>query len=73
MRARSAEEALPYESLAEQELNILLSPFPCRQCLQKHENFLEVHLHELLRPLDEESGADIKMELGEPLFFRLCQ
>jgi len=65
------EEALPNECLTQQKLNIFLRPIFRRQGLQKHHNFLEIHLHEFGRPLHEEGGADVQMELGEPLFFGL--
>jgi hypothetical protein len=46
------EQALPDECLGQKQLDIFARPFFGRQCLQKHQNLLEVHLQELLGPLD---------------------
>jgi hypothetical protein len=59
MRTGALEETLPDESFTKQKLNILLGPVSCRQSLQKHQDFLEVHLYKLIRPFDEKSGANI--------------
>jgi hypothetical protein len=48
MRTGALEETLPDESFTKQKLNILLGPVSCRQSLQKHQDFLEVHLHKLI-------------------------
>ena len=65
------EETLPYERLAEQELNVLSGPISGWQRLQEHQDFLKVHLDKLIGPLDEKSGANIQVELREALLFRL--
>jgi len=71
MRTTASEQALPYERFTQKQLDIFLGPLPCGQGLQKHHDFLEVHLSELVRPLDKECGADVEMEGGEPVFFGL--
>jgi hypothetical protein len=63
MRTGALEETLPDESFTKQKLNILLRPVSCGQSLQEHQDFLEVHLYQLIRPFDEKSGAHIQMEL----------
>lgn len=50
MRLTVLEQALPDESLAQQELDVLLRPTLSRKGLQEHHNFLEVHLAELVGP-----------------------
>ena len=69
MGTRSTEETLPDIGLAEQEFNVLFGPISCRQCLQEHQDFLEIHLDKLIRPLDEKSSANVQMELGKALLF----
>lgn len=71
MRPRTSEEALPDESLTQEELDVFLGPFTRWQRLQKHQYLLEIHLHQLVRPFDQECGANIEVKLGEPIFFRL--
>jgi hypothetical protein len=66
-----SEETLPDEGFAEEKLNILLIPASSRQSLQEHHNLLEVHLEQLVGPFDQESSADIKMEVGESLVLGL--
>ncbi len=71
MRLTPLEKTLPDERLAEQEFDILLRPIPCRQRLQEHHDFLEIHSLEFLGPLDEEGGADVEVEGLEALLFGL--
>jgi hypothetical protein len=59
MRPRAAEEALPYKCLTQQQLDIFLGPLFSRQGLQEHENFLEVHLDQLLGPFHQECSTHI--------------
>ena len=53
MGTRPTEKTLPYERFTQEKFNVLLGPVSGRQRLQEHEDFLEVHLHQLFRPLDE--------------------
>jgi hypothetical protein len=71
MRTTPSEQALPYECFAEEQLDVFLGPLPCWQGLQEHHDFLKVHFSELVGPFDEEGGADVEMERGEPIFFGL--
>ena len=71
MCTATLKQALPDESLAQQQLNIFFCPLPGRQGLQKHHNLLKVHFAKLVGPLDEESGADVKVEGRETVFFSL--
>lgn len=71
MSLRIPEEALPDEGLAEKELDVFLIPTAGWQSLQEHHNLLEIHLEQLVRPFDQKGGADIEMEMGEPLVLRL--
>jgi hypothetical protein len=73
MSAASSKQALPDKSLAEQQLDIFLSPFTGRQSLQEHHHFLKIHSQELLRPFHQKCCTNIKMELRETLFFRLLR
>jgi hypothetical protein len=73
MRTASPEQRLPDERLAQQQLDILLRPIPCRQGLQEHHYLLKVHLHELIRPLDQKCGADVQVEVGEAAVFGLAR
>lgn len=50
VRLTVLEQALPDESLAQQELDVLLRPTLSRKGLQEHHDFLEVHLAELVGP-----------------------
>jgi hypothetical protein len=72
MRPRTAEKALPDKRLAEQKFNVLLGPLSRGQCLQKHQDFLEVHLDQLIRPFDQERCTDIQMKLRKAVFFGLA-
>lgn len=76
MSLTAREQTLPDECLAEEQLDVLLCPLLGRQGLQKNHHLLEVHTLQLVRPFDEEGGADVKMEGGEALLFGLrcdCQ
>lgn len=70
MGRRALEQTLPDESLAEQQLDVLLSPVPRGQGLQEHHDLLEVHLEQPVRPLDQEGCTHVEMELREALL--LC-
>jgi hypothetical protein len=63
MRTAPSEQTLPNEGLAKQQLDILLRPVTCRQRLQKHHDFLEVHFDELVGPFDEKGGANVEVEI----------
>lgn len=65
------EKTLPDERLAEQELDVFLSPVLGWQGLQEHHDLLEIHFAELVRPFDEEGGAHVEVEGGEALVFSL--
>lgn len=65
-------EALPDEGLAKEQLNVLFRPVLGGQALQEHHDFLEIHLDELVGPLDKQRGADVEMKLGKALLFGLC-
>lgn len=71
MCSRTSEEALPNESLAQKKLNVLLGPVARGQRLQKHQYFLKIHLHQLIRPFDQERRANIEVKLGKSVFFGL--
>jgi hypothetical protein len=71
VRTTPFEQALPYERFAQQQLNVLLGPLLSRQRLQEHHDFLEIHLAQLVRPLDEECCAYVKMEGRESIFLSL--
>lgn len=62
MRLAVLEQTLPDESLAQQQLDVLLRPTLSRKGLQKHHDFLEIHLAELVGPFHQESGADVQVE-----------
>lgn len=64
MRAVS-EQRLVHECLAKQHLCVLVRPALRWQRLQKHDDALEVHRLELVRPLVQEDRADVEMEVGE--------
>jgi cAMP phosphodiesterase len=66
-----SEETLPDEGFAEEKLNIFLIPAASRQSLQEHHDLLKVHLEQLIGPFDQESSADVEMEVGEPLVLSL--
>ena len=66
-----AEETLPDEGFAEKKLDIFLVPAASRKSLQEHHNLLEVHLEQLIGPFDQESSADVEMEVGESLILGL--
>jgi hypothetical protein len=66
-----SEETLPDESFAEEKLNVFLIPATSGQGLQKHHNLLEVHFEQLIGPFDQESSANIEMEVGESLILSL--
>lgn len=68
---RALEQALPYIRLAEEQLDVLLGPVARREGLQEHHDLLEVHLEELVGPLDQEGGADVEVELGEAVLLGL--
>lgn len=63
MRLGAAEKTLPYESFAQQKFDVFLSPVPRGEGLQEHHNFLEVHLQQLVGPLDQECCADVEVEM----------
>jgi hypothetical protein len=73
MRTAPSEQALPDERFTQQQLDVLLGPLPRRQRLQKHHYLLEIHLHDLLGPLDKECGADVEVEVGETAVFGLSR
>jgi hypothetical protein len=71
VRLAVLEQALPDERLAEQKFNVFLCPALSWQSLQEHHDLLEVHLAQLVRPLDQESCAYVEVESREALIFRL--
>lgn len=71
MSGRALEEALPDKGFAEEQLNVLLGPVLCGEALEEHHDLLKVHADELVGPLDEESSADVEVELREALFLGL--
>ena len=73
MRLTPRKQTLPYESLAQQQLDILLRPVPRGQRLQEHHDLLEIHMQQLRGPLDEKRGADVEVESGEALVFGLSR
>ena len=73
MRLAVLEQALPDESLAQQEFNVLLRPALSWKGLQEHHDFLEVHLAEFVGPFHKESGAYVEVEGGEALIFGLFE
>ncbi len=69
--AGAAKQALPYKGFAQQQFDILLSPVSSGKRLKKHHDLLEVHLDQLVGPLDQEGRADVQVELGEALLLGL--
>lgn len=71
MRTAASEQLLPDERLAKQQLYVFLSPAFRGQRLQEHHHFLEIHLNQLIRPLYQESGTHVEVEVGEAAVFGL--
>lgn len=71
VRLAVLEQTLPDKGLAQQELDVFLRPTLSRQSLQEHHDLLEIHLAELVGPLDQESSAYVEVEGGEALIFGL--
>ena len=63
MRRGPFKQALPYKSLAEEKFDVLVRPLFRREGLEEHHDSLEIHLDQLIRPLDQESRTHVKVEL----------
>ena len=59
MSSRILEQALPYEGLTKEKLDILFCPISSGQGLEKHHDLLKVHFDQFGRPLDEKCSANI--------------
>ncbi|KAI3475783.1 hypothetical protein L1887_62780 [Cichorium endivia] len=60
-----AKEGLVHERLAEQHLCVLVRPALGGERLEEHDDALEVHGTQLVRPLVQEDGADVQVKVGE--------
>ena len=75
MRTRPPKQTLPYKSLTQQQLNILLRPAPSRQRLEEHHDFLSLHQLLNLFLLNSSNTTHLKIHLNQlisPLHQKRC-